>query len=107
MAVTGCSTIWRSGWGIFVLASAPHTRHGQIDERYGRVLQWKGKTAKLRVESRGYRYELVSPIPVDVLPGRRVRSKAIPVVPLLARRPRRNRNRAATHDAADLTAGSR
>jgi len=65
--------------GTFVLAGTEHTRHGLIEERYGRVLHWKGKTFKLRAESRGYRYELVSPIPVDVLPGRRVRSKSIPV----------------------------
>ena len=67
--------------GNFVLASTEHTRHGLIDQRYGRVLHWKGRTFRLRAESRGYRYELVAPIPVDVLPGRRVRSKAIPVVP--------------------------
>ena len=78
--------------GNFVLASTEHTRHGLIDQRYGRVLHWKGRTFRLRAESRGYRYELVSPIPVDVLPGRRVRSKAIPVAPaVLARRPRHNR----------------
>lgn len=67
--------------GTFVLASTEHTRQGLIDERYGRVLRWKGRTFKLRAESRGYRYELVSPIPVDVLPGRNVRSKTIPLVP--------------------------
>jgi hypothetical protein len=68
--------------GSFVLASTPHTRHGQIDERYGRVLHWQGRTFKLRVESRGYRYELVSPIPVDVLSGRKVRSKTGPGAPV-------------------------
>jgi hypothetical protein len=67
--------------GTFVLVSSEHTRHGLIEDRYGRVLHANGRTFKLRVESRGYRYELVSPIPVDVLPGRSVRSKPIPVVP--------------------------
>jgi len=67
--------------GTFVLASAEHTRQGLIGERYGRVLHWKGRTFRLRPESRGYRYALVSPIPVDVLPGRRVRPKTTPVVP--------------------------
>jgi hypothetical protein len=64
--------------GSFVLAHAEHQRRGLIDERYARTIHWKGKTLKLRAESRGYRYELEPPIPVDVLPGRTVRSKQQP-----------------------------
>ncbi len=65
--------------GSFVLAHAGFARRGVIDERYGRTIAWKGRILKLRAESRGYRYELVPPIPVDVLPGRTVRSKEPPM----------------------------
>jgi hypothetical protein len=64
--------------GAFVLAHAEHERRGQIDQRYGRTVRWKGRTFRLQAESRGYRYELEPPIPVDVLPGRTVRSKTTP-----------------------------
>lgn len=67
--------------GSFILAHAEHERHGRIDERYGRLIEWKGRTLRLRAESRGYRYELSPPIPIDVLPGRTVRSKVAPAPP--------------------------
>jgi hypothetical protein len=67
--------------GSFILAHTDYKRHGLIRERYGRVIVWKGQAIKLRAESRGYRYELTPPIAVDVLPGRTVRSKALPVTP--------------------------
>lgn len=62
--------------GGFLLAHTETIRQGTIDQRYARTLHWKGRSVKLRVETRGYRYELVSPIPVDVLPGRVIRAKA-------------------------------
>ena len=61
--------------GAFVLAHAEHERRGPIDEPYDRIIHWKGKSLRLRAQSRGYRYELTPPIPVDVLPGRTVRSR--------------------------------
>jgi hypothetical protein len=67
--------------GSFVLAHTEHERHGLTDERYGRVIDWQGHTLRLRAKSRGYRYQLFPPIPVDVLDGRAVRSKAPPPSP--------------------------
>jgi hypothetical protein len=64
--------------GAFVLAHAEHERRGLIDQRYARTVHWKGRAFRLQAESRGYRYELDPPIPVDVLPGRTVRSKSAP-----------------------------
>jgi hypothetical protein len=61
--------------GDFLLAHRAFERSGLIDERYERTLHWRGRTAKLRVSGRGYRYELTPAIPVDVLPGRRVRAR--------------------------------
>ena len=63
--------------GGFLLAHTETMRQGTIDQRYQRTLHWKGRSVKIRAETRGYRYELVSPVPVDVLPGRTVRSKAV------------------------------
>jgi hypothetical protein len=67
--------------GGFLLSHRAYERRGLIAERYSRTLRWEGHTAKLRVEGRGYRYELVPAIPVDVLPGRRVRRRAPAPVP--------------------------
>jgi hypothetical protein len=61
--------------GSFLLAHQEHARHGLVDERYERVLRWKGRAFRLRAESRGYRYEFLPPIIVDVMPGRTVRSR--------------------------------
>jgi hypothetical protein len=60
--------------GSFLLAHHDYTRHGNLDERYARPLRWKGRRLTLRAEGRGYRYELLPPIVVEVLPGRRVHS---------------------------------
>ena len=64
--------------GSFVLAHADHVRLGLIDQQYARTIWWKGHVIKLHARSRGYRYDLLPSIPVDVLPGRTVRSKARP-----------------------------
>ena len=59
--------------GAFLLAHRVHVRHGQIHEAYTRRVEWKRRPLVLRAKTRGYRYELVPPVPVDVLPGRTVR----------------------------------
>lgn len=64
--------------GSFVLAHSAHQRRGVIADHFGRTLHWKGRALELRAASRGYRYELTPPIPVDVLPGRTVRSRGAP-----------------------------
>jgi len=61
--------------GSFVLAHEDHEPRGETIEHFSRTLHWKGHTIHLRVRSRGYVYRLKSPIPVDVLPGRIVRSR--------------------------------
>ena len=66
--------------GSFVLAHAEHEPRGEMAERYARTLHHNGRTFHLRVRSRGYLYVLTQPIPVDVLPGRIVRSRPIPGV---------------------------
>jgi len=64
--------------GSYLLAHRGYERHGTISESYVRTLHWQGRALKLRVDGRGYRYELRPPVTVDVLPGRPVRSRAAP-----------------------------
>ncbi len=54
----------------FVLRHRAHTRHGSMPARYERTVRAHGVAVPLRIESRGYRFELTPPIPVDVLVGR-------------------------------------
>jgi hypothetical protein len=67
--------------GSFLLRHSMHVRHGSIAEVYIRPIRWKGHALVLRAEDRGYRYELVPPVPVDVLPGRTVRTRAPKTTP--------------------------
>ncbi|HVZ72793.1 MAG TPA: peptidoglycan-binding domain-containing protein [Polyangia bacterium] len=62
--------------GSYLLAHHGFERRGVIREAYARTIHWKGRTLKLRVDDRGYRYVLEPPVTVDVLPGRIVRSRA-------------------------------
>ena len=54
----------------FLLRHRTHVRHGSMPVRYGRTAHAHGATVPIRIESRGYRYELVPPVPVEVLEGR-------------------------------------
>jgi hypothetical protein len=53
----------------FVLAHRAHVRHGDTRTYYQRVVQYGG-SFPVSIDSLGYRIELASPIPVEVLPGR-------------------------------------
>ena len=72
--------------GSFLLRHREHVRHGAPRQRYQRTLAWQQQEVALQSDHRGYRYELVPPIPVEVLPGR-VRgsraavARAIPIAP--------------------------
>jgi hypothetical protein len=67
--------------GTFLLAHRQHDRRGLVEERYLRTVRWKGRAFKLHAEERGYRYEIDPPVPVDVLPGRKVLPRRIPELP--------------------------
>jgi hypothetical protein len=67
--------------GSFLLAHRQHDRRGLVGEKYLRTVRWKGRAFKLRAEERGYRYEIDPPVPVDVLPGRKVLPRPIPELP--------------------------
>ena len=54
----------------FVLAHREFQREGQIKLGFGREFSHEGKSFKLSLKTRGYRYNLPEPIPVHVLEGR-------------------------------------
>ena len=58
----------------FLLRHRHHTRHGALRIDYSRAFTWEGERIELKFPSRGYRYELTPPVPVQVLKGR-VRGK--------------------------------
>jgi len=53
-----------------ILQHRPYTREGQTRIGAGRSLEHGGKTYVMKLETRGYKYELVEPITVTVLEGR-------------------------------------
>ncbi|MCX4242139.1 L,D-transpeptidase family protein [Paraliomyxa miuraensis] len=54
----------------FVLRHREYTRLGQQDVGVRRNLEVAGKTYNMRIDTRGYKFELVEPIPVRVTEGR-------------------------------------
>jgi hypothetical protein len=60
----------------FLLAHREHVVHGPVPVRYARrIVDPDGRVHSLRIGSRGVRFELVPPVPVEVLEGR-VRGRA-------------------------------
>jgi hypothetical protein len=54
----------------FVLQHRAYTRQGQQDVGVRRNLDVEGQTYNMKIDTRGYKYELVEPIPVRVTEGR-------------------------------------
>jgi len=54
----------------FILQHRPYTRIGQHQVGVRRNLVLEDRTFNMRIDSRGYKYELVQPIPVMVTEGR-------------------------------------
>lgn len=61
--------------GSFLLRHRQHVRHGVLDASYARRFHAHGRSHELRIDTRGYRYELTPPVEVTVLPGS-IRSRA-------------------------------
>ena len=55
--------------GSFLLRHRAHVRHGLIDKPFVRLVPWRFRTLKLPIPHRGYRFELIPPVPVLVLEG--------------------------------------
>jgi hypothetical protein len=58
----------------FVLKHRPYTRVGQMPGGYGKKVEIEEDTFEISLDTRGYKYELVAPLDVEVLRGR-VRGK--------------------------------
>lgn len=53
----------------FVLAHREHVRRGRMPAGYQRQVSYRGASGALRVDTRGYLFELTPPVPVEVLEG--------------------------------------
>ncbi|MEZ4449489.1 MAG: hypothetical protein R3B09_08415 [Nannocystaceae bacterium] len=54
----------------FVLMHRPFVREGQTKLGFGRDFEWEGNEYNISLKTRGYRYQIPRPIPVEVLKGR-------------------------------------
>jgi hypothetical protein len=70
----GCHRLWNHlavRLGSFLLAHRSHVRHGPVDARFSRRVVMPDRSSEmLRIASRGVRFELDPPVPVEVLDGR-------------------------------------
>ncbi len=62
----------------FVLRHREYTREGQMPLGFGRNIEHEGKTYNIRLASRGYKYRLSEPIPVNVTKGRIQGKRKVP-----------------------------
>ena len=54
----------------YVLRHRPFKRLGQAHVGYTKRFEYKGDEFQVNIHTRGYRYELTPPVPVNVLKGR-------------------------------------
>lgn len=54
----------------FILMHRAFEREGQTPLGFGRAFEWEGKEHTISLKTRGYRYRLAEPIPVEVTKGR-------------------------------------
>ena len=88
----------------FVLQHREYARVGQIPVGVGRHLDLDGRSYHMKISTRGYKYELVDPIPVQVNRGRIRGSRSAPYTEALVR-PLTEEERAAQAEAAMDAAG--
>lgn len=69
----------------FVLRHRAHQRRGEASVAYGRNIVHEGRTYTLRVDQGGYEFVLARPIPVEVLPGRILGERTLPIATPLPR----------------------
>jgi len=63
----------------FVLMHRQFEREGQTPLGFGRAFEWEGKEHRISLKTRGYRYRLAEPIPVEVTKGRVVGKRKSPI----------------------------
>ena len=59
----------------FLLSHREHEARGPMLVRYERSVRATGRALRITLHSRGDRYELTPPVPVEIMPGR-VRGRA-------------------------------
>ena len=88
----------------YVLQHRDYGRIGQIPVGVGRHLEADGRSYHMKISTRGYKYELVEPIPVTVTRGRVRGSRSTPIEGYLER-PLTEEEKAAQAEAAMEAAG--
>ncbi|MGH1341610.1 MAG: hypothetical protein ACRBN8_08680 [Nannocystales bacterium] len=88
----------------FVLQHREYTRVGQIPVGVGRHLDVDGRSYHMKINTRGYKYELVEPIPLEVTRGR-IRGSRSSVLEGYHARPLTEEEKAAQAEAAMEAAG--
>ncbi len=88
----------------FVLQHRDYTRVGQVPVGVGRHLDVDGHSYHMKIDTRGYKYELVEPIPVDVTRGR-IRGSRGSVMEGYYPKPLTDEEKAAQAEAAAEAAG--
>jgi len=63
----------------FVLRHSEYTRVGQISAGFSKAVEVEEDRFTITLDSRGYKYELVKPVPVNVLRGRVLGSQRTPI----------------------------
>ena len=54
----------------FILRHSDYIRHGQVPVGFARLFEHEGVEYRIKIDTRGYRYELARPIPITVTEGR-------------------------------------
>ena len=88
----------------FVLQHRDYTRVGQIPVGVGRHLDVEGRSYHMKINTRGYKYELVEPIPLEVTRGRVRGTRSSPIEGYVER-PLTPEEKAAQAEAAMEAAG--
>jgi hypothetical protein len=88
----------------YVLQHRDYTRVGQIPVGVGRHLDVDGRSYHMKINTRGYKYQLVEPIPLEVTRGRVRGSRSSPIEGYVER-PLTEEEKAAQAEAAMEAAG--
>ena len=67
----------------FILQHRPYVRHGQTEIGWRKVFDWEGKEMRMALDTRGYEYELETPIHVEVTEGNIRGARKKPVTELM------------------------
>lgn len=89
----------------FVLAHRNHKRLGQEEVNYRRHIEYEGQSLNIRIDTRGYRFDLEPPVPVTVTRGRVLGKAQNPITEYIMKASERERLRREAEEAKQADAG--